>query len=249
MLAYEAVRAGVPGMRQLLADEDPYVRAATAYLLAWFPEDSADSVTALTALLRRESDSGVVINALIALGLLPGAPTATIAPYLSSDDDPIAWAAAAALVAADAVDATVIERLGAALGSDSSNKTGLLYRYGEFSRCASKCLAAITGDLVPLAIDTTIDAFSESSLTQMWAAAPAAIALAFQGTAPAHEPAFAELNPYQKRALRALVAAGPRPWRQNNKLGLLLKPLRVPHIYNDLRAYVESGVSMEAGRA
>lgn len=248
VLAYEAVRAVVPDLRQLLADEDPRVRAATAYLLAWFPEDSVDSVVALTTLVGRETDSAVIINALIALGLLPGTSTAVIGSYLNSGEDPIAWAAASALVAADVPDAAVIARLGAALRANPSDKSGLLYRYGEFSSCASKCLAAVTGDLVPLAIDTAIDALSSGSSTQMRAAARAAVALAFPDTEPARQRAFAELDAQQQRVLRALVEVGPKPWQRNNELDLLLNPHNLPSYYGNLRAYIEADAAAEPDR-
>lgn len=248
VLAYEAVRAAVPDLRRLLTEDDPLVRAATAYLLGWFPEDSGDSVAALITLVSRETDSAVLINALIALGLLPGTPTAVIDRFLGSGENPIAWAAAAALVAANAPDEAAIARLGAALRSDPSDKYGLLYRYGEFACCASKCLAAVTGDLVPLAIDTAIEALSSGSSTQRRAAAQAAVALAFPDAAPDRRPPFAELDAQQQRVLRALEEAGPKPWQRNNQLDLLLNPHNLPSYYDDLRAYIETGAVTERDR-
>jgi hypothetical protein len=41
LAAYDAVRAGVPLFRSLVADDDPALRTAAAYALAWFPEDAA----------------------------------------------------------------------------------------------------------------------------------------------------------------------------------------------------------------
>lgn len=238
VLAYEAVLAGVPVLRRLLDDADPSVRAATAYLLAWFPEAVDESITALTALLASEPSSSVVINALIALGLLPGASIAVLLPYLESRDEPIAWAAAGAMVAAGAPDEAVIARLGDALRADPRLKPGLLYRYGEFSSFASKCLAAIPDDMGPLAIDTAIAAFGSRADTR--SAAKAAVALAFARPARTPRPAFADLDGQQQRVLRALVETGPEPWRLNNELDLLMSPHGMPRYYKDLHAYVEA---------
>jgi len=68
--AYDAVRAEVPGLRGLLRDDDPRVRAASAYLLGWFPEESAASAAALRALLLAETVPGVLASAIVSAGLL-----------------------------------------------------------------------------------------------------------------------------------------------------------------------------------
>ena len=237
--AYEAVRAGIPELRRLLHDEDPGVRAATAYLLAWFPEDAVESTAALATLLATETAVPVVINAMIALGLLKSVSTTVLTPYLGSPDQPIAWAAAVALVCADVADQVVIARLGDALRCPPRDKFGLLYRYGDFGTCASRCLASITGTMAPFALDVAIAAFTPHSNTQMWAAAPAAVALAFPESSDTSRPAFADLEPQQQRVLRELVQAGPGPWRLNNKLDLLLTRHNMPRFWPELLAYVE----------
>ncbi|MFI6821253.1 hypothetical protein ACIBJE_09885 [Micromonospora sp. NPDC050187] len=47
LATYDAVRAGVPMLRTLLAHPEPGLRAGAAYALAWFPEEAAGSVPAL----------------------------------------------------------------------------------------------------------------------------------------------------------------------------------------------------------
>ena len=52
--AYAAVRAQVPALRALLAEDDAALRASVAYLLAWFPQEEAgESVAVLRDLLER----------------------------------------------------------------------------------------------------------------------------------------------------------------------------------------------------
>lgn len=112
--SYDAVRAGTAVYRALLEDDEPGVRIAAAYLLAWFPEDAARSVPALVELLRTETHAPVSATAAVAVLLLGGGAglTAWAERGMSSADEPVAWAAAfvlahlgegAALVAAVAV--------------------------------------------------------------------------------------------------------------------------------------------------
>ncbi|MEU9075550.1 hypothetical protein [Kitasatospora sp. NPDC048538] len=105
--AYDAVRAEVPRLAALLADGDAGVRAATAYLLAWFPEQAPHSLPLLLALLDAHGsggegaggpDSSVAATALVAVGLLGDAPLVPrLRPFLASPDGLLRWAAAVAL--------------------------------------------------------------------------------------------------------------------------------------------------------
>jgi hypothetical protein len=70
LAAYDAVRAELPGLRGLLGDGDPWVRAAAARLLGWFPEEAGASAVALRALLAAEGSPGVAANAIVWAGLL-----------------------------------------------------------------------------------------------------------------------------------------------------------------------------------
>jgi len=70
MRAYDAVRAEIPVIADLLDDPDPAVRTVAAYALAWFPEDAAMLVPRLLARLDREPVANARAAALLALGLL-----------------------------------------------------------------------------------------------------------------------------------------------------------------------------------
>jgi hypothetical protein len=81
LAAYDAVRAGVPLLRTLVADEDSALRREAAYALAWFPEDAAGSVPALVAASAEPGDDGAAATALVALGLLArGGDDGLVAP-------------------------------------------------------------------------------------------------------------------------------------------------------------------------
>ena len=102
--AYDAVGAGLPMFRGLLADEDASLRAAAAYALAWYPEERAAS---LPPLLRAAIDEepAVAATALVAIGLLGGpsgvAPSAERAPETARDTRPDAGADTAVDAGAD----------------------------------------------------------------------------------------------------------------------------------------------------
>lgn len=238
LLAYEAVLTCLPSLRALLWDTDEQVQAATAYLLAWFREECDASLPALTALLAAAPSSAVAINVLIALGMLSEDSAPVIAPYLTSEHEPVAWAAAAALAAAGAVDPAVIAKLCDALASDATEAHGLLLGYGEFPTCAQLCLAAMTGDAAAMALDGAIAAYARGA--DKIRAAKAAIALAFGDSSPQPRPPFAALDQAQRRVLRALVDGGPEPWRLNNYLRLFLRPRNMPGYFDDLQQYVEA---------
>lgn len=93
---YEAVRAGTAVYRVLLDDDDPAVRIAAAYLLAWFPEDAPRSVPALVELLDTETHGPVLATAAVALLLLGGDPALVewAERGMSGTAEPVAWAAA-----------------------------------------------------------------------------------------------------------------------------------------------------------
>ncbi|PSK67513.1 hypothetical protein B0E53_00492 [Micromonospora sp. MH33] len=120
LAVYDAVRAGVPLFRSLLGHADPGVRIGAAYALAWFPEEAAGSLPALThaAAARLEPDRaavvpepGAVATMLVASGLLGAAPDIR----LLADPHPLVrWAAAIGrtrVLGAEADEATVEELL------------------------------------------------------------------------------------------------------------------------------------------
>ncbi|MEU8134044.1 hypothetical protein [Streptodolium elevatio] len=94
--SYDAVRTGTAVYRALLEDDEPGVRIAAAYLLAWFPEDAERSVPALVEVLRTEAHGHVVATAAVAVLLLGGdaALTAWAERGMSDTGEPVAWAAA-----------------------------------------------------------------------------------------------------------------------------------------------------------
>jgi HEAT repeat protein len=108
LAVYDAVRAGVPALRPLLDDQDAKVRRSAVRLLAWFPEEAAESVPALDGLLDRETDDLVISDLISALGLLGHRPAVPLFRDFLHGDLLHRVAAAVALIALDEVDETVV---------------------------------------------------------------------------------------------------------------------------------------------
>jgi HEAT repeat protein len=100
--AYQAVAQVVPGLLGLLGDDDPRVRQATAYLVAWFPQQASAGLGRLRARLAAEPDSNATATMVVAVGLLAGAhgqvaDAPVLAGLLGGPQPLVRWAAAIAL--------------------------------------------------------------------------------------------------------------------------------------------------------
>ncbi|MFI7148658.1 HEAT repeat domain-containing protein [Nonomuraea sp. NPDC050022] len=148
LMAYDAVGAGLPMFRDLLADADAPVRAAAAYALAWYPEERAAS---LPPLLRVAADEhpAVAATALVAIGLLSPSgvtPSQETAPVLDAAlNDPrdvVRWGAAIAqarLRGAEA-DGRVAEELLGWIGRDAAAHEGIAFNDGDLRGYAALAL-------------------------------------------------------------------------------------------------------------
>jgi hypothetical protein len=108
---YDAVRAGVPLFRTLLADDDLGVQFLAAYALAWFVEDAAESLPALTAAAERATPAGseiLVATIWVTVGLLGGRPPAA---GLHDPRPLVRWAVAVAMAKNGEADQVAIDEL------------------------------------------------------------------------------------------------------------------------------------------
>lgn len=136
--AYDAVRAGLPLLRELLAGGDPPVRAAAAFILAWFPEETRAGVAALTFAAADPSRS-VAATALVALGLLgTGMPAA-----LQDPKPEIRWGAAIALARVHGAQAGVAEELLRWVGGTRTAWPGIPFLGGDLAAYATLALRGL----------------------------------------------------------------------------------------------------------
>jgi hypothetical protein len=121
---YQAVAQVVPRLLGLLDDDDPQVRQATAYLVAWFPQHAAAGLGRLRARLGAEPDPNAAATMVVAVGLLAGAhrqagDVPVLAELLGASEPLVRWAAAIALarlLVEDPPEPAVAELLGWSTG-------------------------------------------------------------------------------------------------------------------------------------
>lgn len=138
LAAYDAVQARLPALRGLLGDPDAGVRAATAYVLGWFPEEAEQTLPALLDLLAGEANAGVTANAIVAAGLLGAAPPRE---RLTDPVPAVRWAAAVALACRGDTSAEVIRELAAcAARQPPQTEPAVLYQDGDLQQYAAASL-------------------------------------------------------------------------------------------------------------
>jgi len=143
--AYQAVAQVVPRLLGLLDDDDPRVRRAAAYLVAWFPQHAAAGLERLRARLAAEHDPNVNATMVVAVGLLAGAhgqvaDAPVLAGLLGGPQPLVRWAAAIALArlfVAAPPEPAVAELLGWATGATSQPpEADIPFHDGELGRYA-----------------------------------------------------------------------------------------------------------------
>ncbi|ADG87769.1 HEAT repeat domain-containing protein [Thermobispora bispora] len=214
LAAYDAVLAEIPRLRTLLTADDPRLRAATAGLLGWFPEEAAGSVAALGELLESEAVPIVLANAIVSVGLLSGTGLIPrLREHLGGPDPLVRWAAAVALARLGRTDPEVIAALTAAMASmPLASPEDLHFHDGNTRDYAALALGAVADRVPPEAVDGVLDALARHRyLTKEMVGA--ALRLAFPDGPLRRVPPFAELTAPQRRLVRILADLDPDSWR------------------------------------
>ncbi|MPY32917.1 HEAT repeat domain-containing protein [Streptomyces adustus] len=222
--AYEAVRGQLPALFALLGDDDPTVRAATAYLLAWFPEQAAESLPRLLSVLDADSEPVVVATALVSAGLVGDAGLVErLTSFLTAAEPVVRWAAATALArlgatgaegAESAVSAGVLAELAAAEAEPP--EPGVLFHGGDLRGYAAASLTLLADRFPEEALDAVTYGLSATSGPASFPVAAAALRLAFAEPGPNGPPKFVELTQRQQRLIRTLGSLDADTWRWAN---------------------------------
>ncbi|MFI7605884.1 hypothetical protein ACIBTV_12245 [Micromonospora sp. NPDC049366] len=258
LAAYDAVRAGVPLFRALLAHPDAGVRTGAAYALAWFPEETEGSVPALADALDAASSPAPgaavtpaeVATLLVASGLLGAAPD----QRWLTDPRPIIRCAAAigrARVLGPQADPATVDELmrWAAMPGDTDPATPDEPVEGEWVPFLGGDLAGYAGlalrQLGPRHAARGLDALlvrlptvsGDQSLTVLGAA----LRLAFPaGPVPSGTPVSA-LTPGQRR-LAEVLGRSTAPWlidgQEFGNVAMLLREHGLPDDREAMRAYL-----------
>ncbi|WP_327010895.1 HEAT repeat domain-containing protein [Dactylosporangium sp. NBC_01737] len=204
--AYDAVGAGQPVLRELLADGDAAVRAGAAFTLGWFGEDASANVAALTGAVGDPSRS-VAATALVALGLLGTAMPAA----LQDPKAEIRWGTAIALArlhgAGTPADA-VAELLGWA-GGASTARAGIPFLGGDLAGYAALSLPGLGDAYAAAALDALLARLGSVTGVETLPVLGTALRVVFPD---GPRPAGAPLDAAQRR-LAAALAGAPAAWQ------------------------------------
>ncbi|MFJ4093985.1 hypothetical protein ACIPYS_20595 [Kitasatospora sp. NPDC089913] len=265
LAAYDAVRAELPALSVLLEDEDAEVRATTAYLLAWFPEEAARTLPRLLALLDDAVDraggvaglgdeqpaAAVTASALVAAGLLGGPGLVPrLRPFLGAAGRLPRWAAAVALARLGTLDgasgdgptddgvptAAVLAELAAAEAAPPEPGPPLLdFHDGDLRGYAALSLTQLSSTHPGETLDAVTDGLARASGISAFAVTAAALSLAFP-TRPTPLPAFTALDERQQRLIRVLADLDASTWQWGNFLEIL-RSWALPRDRPAMRAY------------
>jgi HEAT repeat protein len=241
--AYDAVRRELPALRGLLGDDEPAVRAAAAYLLAWFPEEAGRTLPDLLRLIDEEREPAVLAGALVAAGLLGGGELVDrLRAFLTAGQPVVRWAAATALArlgggAADAVSTEVLAELVAAQAEPpSADSPGVLFHEGDLRGYTAASLVLLAGRFPDEALDAVTHALAAASGPACFPLARAALRLAFGEPGPDGVGPFAELDERRRHLVRTLAGLDAATWQWVN-LWEIVGAWHLPTSRAALRAY------------
>ncbi|MEV4508221.1 hypothetical protein AB0K00_04605 [Dactylosporangium sp. NPDC049525] len=236
--AYDAVGAGQPVLRGLLADGDAAVRAGAAFTLGWFAEDQKGvdgnaNVAALTGAVGDLSRS-VAATALVALGLLG----TTMPAALQDPKAEIRWGTAIALARVHGAGAgadAAAELLGWA-GGTSTARPGIPFLGGDLAGYAALSLPGLGDAYAAATLDALLARLGSVTGVETLPVLGTALRAAFPD---GPRPAGAALDATQRRLARVLAGA-PAAWqlgghRFGNVTGLL-RAYGLPGDPEELRA-------------
>ncbi|MFE4516932.1 HEAT repeat domain-containing protein [Kitasatospora sp. NPDC056783] len=253
--SYDAVRAELPRLRPLLDDPDPKVRTRSAYLLAWFPEEAAESLPPLVRRVAVERDLKAAATVLLSVGLLGNRRQAELlVPGLDAEDPLIRWAAATALARLfllpgepRLVDGRLLERVLAELVAASAApvpEPGTDHDSDDLHRYTSRTLFALRGlapddDRLLTGVAHCLRFMDILALNDL---APSLLCTEFEPVGDgAGAVAFEDLAPALQGALRAVAERIPGDWYDNwltgSKLRDALVALGLPDTAPALRTY------------
>lgn len=229
LMAYDAVRAEIPGLACLLDDPDPEVRTRTAYLLAWFPEEGRRTVPLLLARLETEPEPGAAATVLVAAGLVGDhALTRGLRPWLDNPDPLLRWAAATALARLAATahaaetgldgDSVLVNRIVAVLmeaAADPVPTPGTEFNEGNLHGYTARTLITLIPHAPDIVLAGIADAFGGMTNRQIAALARPVVLAAFPDPVDHTLTPFTALGEGWQRILHVLAENGP--WKHHGK--------------------------------
>lgn len=257
LAAYDAVRAGLPLVRDLLGAEDPAIRTAAAHALAWFPEEAPALLPSLTS-LAGDPDPVVAATALVALGLLAEPGTEGVVPLLEAAlGDPgelVRWGAATALARLNgpAAGHRVAEELRCRLVRPAERGDEIPFFDGDVRGYAALSLCLFDDAYADGTFTALLAALPDVSGTEALPVAQAALRLAFpERPQPGEEAPFTSLDDRGRRLVHVL-AQSPGTWlvdgRTFGNFGMLVRSYGLPGDPDAMAAYLAGTPSPRTAR-
>jgi hypothetical protein len=260
--SYDAVRAQLPALLELLGDPAPEIRIKTAYLLGWFPEEADAALPPLLVCLDGERDPACAATVLVSIGLLADHdPDGRLRCHLDHEHPLPRWAAAtglARLLAAHPVAAPglppveLIAAELAAFGAGPAPEAATAHHAGDLYSYTVRSLLHLMGaaedpDGVLLKIVRILPRIEETGVVPRPLAVRAENLLEALFEPADTVPVFAELSPGRRELLRVLAelltAADFQPVPFGSDLHKRFTRYGLPGTRPALRAYV--GLSTE----
>ncbi len=249
LMAYDAVRAGLPLVRTLLRGEDVQVRTAAAYLLGWYPQEGPASLPTLIRTVP-DGEPAVAATALVSIGLLAtvvvvtGAPLAVLSVLEAALDDPrdvVRWGAAVGLARLRGPSAgqRVADELLGWVGSGRPSDERIPFLDGNLRGYAARAALQLSDAHIDSLFAELLEGLLSVSGTEALSVADTALRIAFPVPLAEGTP-FAALDDRQRRLVRVL-ADSPGTWRLKGRtfgnFGLLIRAYGLPADVDAMAAY------------
>jgi HEAT repeat protein len=245
LAAYDAVRAGVPRLANILTGPGPdALRIAAIYALSWFPEEAHVSQPALRQ-AAADSAPAIAASALVALGLVNADAAAVADAALDDSRDVVRWAAAIALarLRGPAAGPRVAAELLAWSGGDESQRADIPFLDGDLAGYAALALRQLGEESDDSAFEALLRRAPRVSSSEALVVVAEALRRAFPHGRVMSGQTYVSLDERQRRLLTVLADA-PATWRYGEvpfgNFSLMMSGYGLPSDADAMRRYIDA---------
>jgi len=252
--SHEAVLKGCPVYRKLLCDEEPSVRAASAYILGIFPERAEENLSLLKNHIKSEVNEMVLAACVFSAGLLSGKKDEIWLKEILNSPSPFSVCIAAALGLGRIMPEHMPEEGLRFLIEGTVNPGNAKDIFKEFpwddADVQTYCCEAlaVTGKKSEKVLEALIKVMDEVTPYESWTVVNAILHLVFNGKPLGNTMTAEELSKEQKEALTA-IAKSKKFWKGFDKGTLvcnvmeIMKSFNLPQRPETLQAFLDGKMS------